>query len=224
MYKIFIVEDDEIILKLLKKHLSEWGYKVEAVKDFKNIKDEISEFSPHLVLMDISLPFYNGFYWCNEIRKNSNIPIIFISSVSDNMNIVMAINMGGDDFISKPFDLSVATAKIQALLRRTYDFMQPKNLLVYENLSINLGDYTVKSGDKILELTKNELKILCSLIENKGKVTSRDKIMEALWQTDSFVDENTLSVNIARLRKKLSSIGLENLIVTKKGLGYMVGL
>lgn len=194
-----------------------------CVENFRNVLEEFSEFNPQLVLLDISLPFYNGYYWCAEIRKFSQIPIIFISSASDNMNIVMAMNMGGDDFIAKPFDLNVLTAKIQAILRRTYDFGGQMTILQHRGAMLNTSDASLTYNGERIELTKNDYRILRTLMENKGKVVSRDTLMERLWETDSFVDENALTVNIARLRKKLEQVGLMEFIVTKKGMGYLIG-
>ena len=222
MYKILIIEDDLTIANTLKNHIKTWAYEAECIIDFKDILSEFIEYKPHLILLDISLPFYNGFHWCSEIRKVSKVPIIFISSASDNMNIVMAMTQGGDDFIAKPFDLNVLMAKVQALLRRTYDFVNDTNLLEHNGAILNLGETTLTYNDRKLELTKNEFKILEILFENKGKVVSRDSIMTKLWETDSYVDDNTLTVNIARLRKKLEDAGLSDFITTKKGIGYMV--
>ena len=222
MYRIFIVEDDDTIAQVLLEHLSKWDFEVCCVEDFKNILGEFEAFKPELVLMDISLPFFNGFYWCMEIRKVSKVPIVFISSVDDNMNIVMAMNMGGDEFIEKPFDLNVLTAKIQAILRRAYSFQVSANVMEYKGMSLNLSDATFTHQDIRNELTKNELKILQILLENKGKIVSRDDLMTRLWESEEFIDENTLTVNVARLRKKLAAAGLSNMIITKKGIGYMV--
>lgn len=222
MYKILIVEDDITIASTLTKHLAQWNYDTKYVTDFKEVLTEFNTFQPQLVLMDISLPYFNGYYWCGEIRKFSRVPIVFISSASDNMNIVMAINMGGDDFIAKPFDLTVLSAKIQALLRRTYSFGTAANVLEHKGANLNLNDTTLTYQDTRLELTKNEFKIMQILMENSQKVVSRDNIMMRLWESDSFIDDNTLTVNMTRLRKKLEEIGLMNYIVTKKGLGYMV--
>lgn len=223
MYRIFIVEDDEIIARTLKRHLEGWNYEVACVEDFSNVMPEFIRFMPQLVLMDVKLPFYNGYHWCTEIRKISKIPVIFVSSASDNMNIVMAVNMGGDDFIAKPFDLDVLTVKIQAMLRRSYDFTGQSTVLEHQGAMLNLTETTlVFQGEKI-ELTKNELKILQVLMENKERVVPRDTLMTKLWESDSYVDENTLSVNVNRLRKKLESIGLNDFILTKKGIGYRIG-
>ncbi len=223
MYKIFIVEDDEVISKVLKQHLEKWDYEVTTVKDFSNVVSEFVTSNPQIVLMDINLPFYNGYHWCMEIRKISKLPIIFLSSTSDNMNIVMAVNMGGDDFISKPFDLDVLTVKIQALLRRSYDFIGKTSVLEHKGVILSLTECTITNHNEKVELTKNELKILQVLMENKEKVVDRDTLMTKLWEDDSYVDENTLSVNVNRLRKKLAAIDLDGFIVTKKGIGYKIG-
>jgi DNA-binding response OmpR family regulator len=199
-----------------------WGMDAKGISNFRAVVEEFNEYAPHLVLLDISLPFYNGYYWCNEIRKVSKVPIVFISSTSDNMNIVMAMNMGADDFIAKPFDLDVINAKVQALLRRAYDFSIDTNTLEHNGLTLSLSDSTVTFGEHTAELTKNEFKILQVLIENHGKIVSRDTLMEKLWETSSFIDDNTLTVNINRLRKTLSEVGVLNYIGTRKGLGYIV--
>lgn len=222
MYKILIVEDDLIIAKTIKNHIESWGFEAESVTNFKDVLSTFVSYDPQLVLLDISLPFFNGYHWCSEIRRVSKVPIIFISSSSDNMNIVMAINMGGDDFISKPFDLNVLTAKVQALLRRTYDFAGQTNLLEHKGAILNTSDSTLTYDGKKIELSKNDNKILQTLLENKGKSVSRDVIMTRLWETDSYIDDNTLTVNITRLRKKLQDVGLPNFIKTKKGIGYLV--
>lgn len=223
MYRILVVEDDEIIARSVKRHLESWNYEVACVEDFSNIMALFTEVEPHLVLMDIKLPYFNGYHWCTEIRKVSKVPIIFLSSASDNMNIVMAVNMGADDFVAKPFDLDVLTVKIQAMLRRTYDFIGQSSVMEHRGALLNLTEATLVYEDEKVELTKNELKILQTLMEQKEKVLSRDTLMTKLWESDSFVDENTLSVNINRLRKKLDGIGLEEFIVTKKGIGYRIG-
>ena len=222
MYKILIVEDDLIIAKTVKNHIRSWGFEAECVTDFKDVLAAFVSYSPQLVLLDITLPFFNGYHWCSEIRKVSKVPIIFISSASDSMNIVMAMNMGGDDFIAKPFDLNVLTAKVQALLRRTYDFTGQTNLLEHKGSILNISDATLNYHDRKIELSKNENKILQILLENKGKAVSRDTIMTRLWETDSYIDDNTLTVNVTRLRKKLQEAGLSDFITTKKGIGYMV--
>ena len=222
MYKIMIVEDDATIAHALAAHLERWDYETRCVEDFKNILGSFAEFDPQLVLLDIMLPFFNGFHWCQEIRKVSEVPIIFLSSANDNMNIVMAVNMGGDEFIEKPFDLNVVTAKVQAILRRSYSFQGTMNVMEYHGAVLNLNDATLVNNDKKLDLTKNEFRILQMLLENEGRIVSRDSIITRLWESDEFIDDNTLTVNIARLRKKLEQIGLEQMIRTKKGIGYMV--
>ncbi len=222
MYKILIVEDDRTIAENLAAHLRRWNYEVEYAEDFKNVMEQFGRFEPQLVLLDIVLPFYNGFYWCQEIRKLSNVPIIFLSSANDNMNIVMAMNMGGDEFIEKPFDLGVVTAKIQAVLRRVYSLQGAVNIMDYQGLLLNLGDATVTFQGEKLELTKNEFRILQILMENAEKIVSRDEIIARLWESDEFIDDNTLTVNVARLRKKLESLGAKDLIRTKKGVGYFL--
>ena len=223
MYKILIVEDDSIIAGTLKNHLCQWGFEVRCIEDFKNVLEETADFTPHLILLDIILPFFNGFHWCQRIREFSKVPIIFLSSASDNMNIVMAMNMGGDDFIPKPFDLEVLTAKSQALLRRSYDFAGSSSMLEHKGAVLKLLDASLIWNGQQIELTKNELKILQTLMEHKEKIVSREELMEKLWESDAYVDENTLSVNVNRLRKKLSSVGLDDFILTKKGIGYRIG-
>ena len=222
MYKILIVEDDETIAGGLKTHLEKWNYQTECMTDFKDVMGKFLEFEPQLVLLDIVLPFFNGFHWCQEIRKISKVPIIFLSSVNDNMNIVMAMNMGGDEFIEKPFDLNVVTAKVQAVLRRTYEFCGTADIMGWNGAILNLADATVLYQDQKQELTKNEFKILQMLLENTGKIVSRESIMTRLWDSNEFIDDNTLTVNVARLRKKMEQIGLGGKIITKKGIGYMV--
>lgn len=217
-----IIEDDITIAKVVAEHLRKWDYEVYYVTDFKNILEQFMDFNPQLVLLDIMLPFFNGFHWCSEIRKFSKVPVMFISSAQDNMNIVMAMNMGGDDFIAKPFDLNVLTAKVGALLRRTYSFQRQVNVIEHKGVVLNLSDTTLTYKNNKIELTKNDYKILQILMENVGKVVSRDEIMQRLWESDNFIDDNTLTVNITRLRKKLADSGLNDFIVTKKGLGYMV--
>ena len=214
MYKLLIVEDEQGISEEIKRQAENWGLEVRCAADFRNIMAEFAEFDPQIVLMDIALPFFDGYHWCSEIRKVSKVPIIFISSASDNMNIVMAMNMGADDFIAKPFDGSVLIAKVQAMLRRTYDFGGAMPVLEHKGALLNTGDGCLTYGEEKLELTKNEYRILLCLMENKGTIVSREKLMEALWATDSFVDENTLSVNVGSLRKKLEAVGLMDFIAT----------
>lgn len=220
--KILIVEDDISIAELLCDSLKDWGYEAKYIKDFLSITEQVAKIRPHLVLLDVKLPFHNGFYWCKEIRNISNIPIIFISSNSDKMNMVMAMNMGADDYITKPFDISVLVAKIQALLRRTYTFQKQNNMIEYHGLILLIDENAISYNGKKVGLTKNEFKILELLLKNKGCPISKKDLMMKLWNDDYFVSDNTLFVNIARLRKTLENIGLPELIVTKKGIGYMV--
>ena len=222
MYRLFIIEDERGIAEAVQKQALMWEMEVRICSDFTNVLKEFAEFQPHIVLLDITLPFFNGYHWCSEIRKISQVPIIFISSAADNMNIVMAMNMGADDFIPKPFDQSVLMAKLQALLRRAYNFSQGTPVIEHCGAILNTGDNTLTYKEEKIDLTKNEYRILLSLMENKGKVVSREKLMERLWETDLFVDENTLTVNVNRLRKKLDAAGLEDFIRTKHGVGYII--
>ena len=222
MYRIFLVEDDPIIAHTVRQHLESWGWQVKAAADFANVMADFTAFDPQLVLLDIGLPVYNGYHWCGEIRKQSRVPVIFLSSASDNMNIVMAMHMGGDDFIPKPFDLNVLTAKVQALLRRTYEFTREQSELPLGGGALRLSEGVFVKEDTRLELTRNEFRILEMLLENRGRTVTRDALMERLWSTDSFVDENTLSVNVNRLRKKLETAGLVDAIRTRKGEGYII--
>ncbi len=222
MYKIMVVEDDTGIASLMKQQLESWGFSAFCVEDFKDVLTFFLNEKPHLVLMDISLPFFSGYHWCEQIRRISTVPILFISSACDNMNIVMAISLGADDFIAKPFDTEVLMAKVRALLRRSYDFAADTAVLQHKNVFLNINDLSLVYGEHKLELTKNEHKILITLIQNKKKIVSREKLMESLWQTDSFVDDNTLTVNINRIRNKLNTIGLSGFITTKVGSGYIV--
>ncbi|HEM5122688.1 TPA: response regulator transcription factor [Streptococcus suis] len=220
MQRILLVEDDRIISQLVAKNLTNWGYQVQEVQDFQTVLDQISDFQPHLILLDIGLPFFNGYYWCQEIRKTSRVPIMFLSSHDQPMDIVMAINMGADDYVTKPFEMTVLLAKIQGLLRRTYDFVGEQSLLWFEEISLDLKTMQVSYGQVVEELTRNEFQILRVLFEHGKEVVSREELMRELWNSDIFVDDNTLSVNIARLRKKLAELGLPDLIMTKKGVGY----
>lgn len=220
MQKIFLVEDDKTISQLVAKNLTNWGYQVQEVKDFQTILKQIDDFQPHLIILDISLPFFNGYYWCQEIRKTSRVPIMFLSSHNQPMDIVMAINMGADDFVTKPFEMTVLLAKIQGLLRRTYDFVGEQSLLWFEEVALDLKTMQISYTEAVEELTRNEFQILRVLFEHGKEVVSREELMRELWNSDIFVDDNTLSVNIARLRKKLTELGLPDLIATKKGVGY----
>lgn len=222
MYKLLIVEDDRGIAQAIKTQAEMWEIEVHTVANFRNVMEEFAKIDPHIVLLDIALPFFNGYHWCGEIRKVSKVPIIFISSAADNMNMIMAMNMGADDFIAKPFDQSLLMAKIQAILRRTYDFSSSVPILEHRGALLNTGDNTLCYRDEKISLSKNEFRILHILMENKGKVVSREKLMELMWETDSFVDENTLTVNVGRLRKRLENAGLFDFITTKFGVGYLI--
>lgn len=222
MYRILVVEDDPGIAQAVCAHLRQWELDARCVQNFHTVMEEFTAFDPQLVLLDISLPFFNGYHWCTQIRAVSRVPVVFLSSASENMNIVMAMNMGGDDFIAKPFDLNVLLAKIQAILRRTYDFAAPAPTLEHRGAVLNTADASLMYQGQRIELTKNDYRILQTLLERKGSVVSRETLMEKLWETDSFVDENTLTVNIARLRRKLEAAGLSDYITTKKGLGYLI--
>ncbi len=224
MYKILIIEDDSTIADAVRRHLEKWGSEVECVTDFTEVLEHFVRFSPQLVLVDIGLPFYNGYYWCAQIRKISQVPVIFLSSASDNMNVVMAMNMGGDDFIAKPFDLDVLSAKVQAVLRRAYAYHgQAASVMEYKGAVLNLSDMTLMYAGRQLELSKNEFRILQLLYEHAGQPVSREHMMKRLWDNEYFVDDNTLTVNINRLRRNLKEIGLEDFIHTKKGVGYQIG-
>ena len=222
MYKIFLVEDDFSLADAVKSLLESYGSVVTAVKDFRNVTAEFSDANPHLVLMDIKLPFKDGYFWTSEIRKISSVPIVFLSSASDNMNIIMAINMGADDFIPKPVDAMVLNAKVNAILRRTYEITSNSQTVNFYGATLHLSDYTVTYSSKRTELTKNEFRILQILLDNRGKIVSRDTLMTHLWQNDIYVEENTLTVNMSRLRRKLEDSGLEGVIVTKPGAGYII--
>lgn len=222
MYKMLIVEDDPMIADEVAAQIAPWGIEAKKADDLRNVMRVFAEFQPHIVLLDISLPFFNGYHWCEQIRAVSKVPVIFISSASDNMNIVMAMNLGADDFVSKPFDMNVLTAKVRALLRRTYDFGASVPLLEHKGAILNTGDGSLSVNGEKVSLSKNEYRILLCLMENKGKTVSREKLMERLWQTDQFIDENTLTVNVNRLRKKLDAAGLADFIETKFGVGYLV--
>lgn len=221
-YRIMIVEDDLTIAQVVAEHLAGWGYEAFTVRDFSNVLEEFKQKDPHLVILDISLPRLNGYYWCSEIRKFSRVPILFLSSRSENMDIVMAVSMGGDDYITKPFDLSVLSAKVQALLRRSYDFQAPRAALSHRGAVFHPGEGTLHFEGRKIELTRNEARILQLLWENKGSAVSREELMRYLWDSEAFIDDNTLTVNMARLRKKLADAGLANFILTRKGVGYVM--
>ena len=223
MYRIFMIEDDQGILEAVKNIGEKWELQITGVKNFRSILTEFSAGQPHLVIMDIGLPAFDGYYWCKEIRKISNVPIIFLSSASDCMNMVMAMNMGGDDFIAKPFDYDLLIAKIQALLRRAYDYASNMPILEHRGAFLNVENATITYQDASIALTKNEQRILALLMENKGCIVSRERLMDALWESDCYIDDNTLTVNVNRLRKKLEANGLKDFIQTKFGAGYYIG-
>ena len=217
-----IIEDDQPMADAMRRQIEAWGNQCLCATDFRDILPEFAAYDPHMVLMDIMLPFFNGYHWCSEIRKISNVPIVFLSSASDNMNIVMAMNMGGDDFIPKPVDPQVMTAKIQAVLRRAYDMAGKIPVLEHRGAVLNLNNTSLTYEGNRIELTKNEFRILQTLLENKGRIVSRDTLMTKLWQMDAYVEENTLTVNVTRLRKKLEGAGLKDFITTKVGSGYII--
>ena len=222
MYRLLIIEDDKGITEAIRTQAEMWGMEAHMITNFRNVMAQFAEVEPHIVLLDIVLPFFNGYHWCNEIRKVSKVPILFISSASDNMNMIMAMNMGADDFIAKPFDQSLLMAKLQAMLRRTYDFSSSVPVLEHRGALLHTGDQSLVYGDEKISLSKNEYRILLVLMENKGRVVSREKLMEQLWEPECFVDENTLSVNVNRLRKRLESAGLSDFIKKKFGVGYLI--
>lgn len=221
---IFIIEDDKALSREISLALNKWGYSTLEVEDFGNITNEVLDCNPKLILMDINLPCYDGFYWCSQIRSFLKVPIIFISSRNDDMDIVMSVNMGGDDYITKPFSPQVLVAKIQAILRRTYSYNSDlkSDIIKFKDITLNIVEGKVYFKEGSMDLTKNELKIMNILMNNQEKIVSRDEIIEELWDTDEFISENTLTVNVNRLRKKLDSIGLKDFIETKKGQGYII--
>lgn len=220
-WKIFLVEDDKVIAEEIKRHLNFWNYEIKIAEDFQNIFDDFKNFHPDLVLMDVSLPFYNGYHWCKIIRKNSKVPILFISAADENLNLIMAMDLGADDYLTKPFELELLQIKIRALLRRAYEYVETRNIF-YNDIRLDCDNMIISRENKEIELTKNEFKILEILLEKPGKVVNRDEIIDKIWQTDSYIDDNTLTVNVMRLRKKLEDINIFELIKTKKGVGYYV--
>lgn len=220
-WKIFLVEDDKVIAEEIERHLKFWNYEIKIAEDFQNIFDDFKNFHPDLVLMDVSLPFYNGYHWCKIIRKSSKVPILFISAADENLNLIMAMDLGADDYLTKPFELELLQIKIRALLRRAYEYVETKNI-IYKDIRLNCDSMIISRENEERELTKNEFKILEILLERPGKVVNRDEIIDKIWQTDSYIDDNTLTVNVMRLRKKLEEINIFDLIKTKKGVGYYV--
>ena len=220
-WKIFLVEDDKVIAEEIERHLEFWNYEIKIAEDFQNIFDDFKNFHPDLVLMDVTLPFYNGYHWCKIIRKNSKVPILFISAADENLNLIMAMDLGADDYLTKPFELELLQIKIRALLRRAYEYIETRNIF-YKDIRLDCDKMIISRENKERELTKNEFKILEILLEKPGKVVNRDEIIDKIWQTDSYIDDNTLTVNVMRLRKKLEDINIFDLIKTKKGVGYYV--
>lgn len=223
MYKIMIIEDDAKISCIISEQLTKWKFDAYEASDFENLDKQFLSIKPHLVLLDINLPVYDGFYWCGKFRQLSNVPIIFISSRDQNMDIVMAMNMGGDDFIQKPFSLEVLMAKMNAILRRTYTYQQEAHdFLEHKGLILNISKGTIAYRETEMDLTKNEFQILYLLLKKRETIISRDELMQALWESENFIDDNTLTVNIARLRRKLEELGLPQYIETKKRQGYII--
>lgn len=224
MYKIMIIEDDSALCSEIQEGFSRWGFDAVKVNNFEEVLNEFAQNKPHLVLMDINLPYYDGFYWCQKIREVSKVPIIFLSSRNDNMDIIMAVKMGGDDFVTKPFALDILITKVQALIRRVYSYSGESvgEVIECNGVILNLNDSTLIYKENRIELTKNEFRIILLLMKNKGKIISRDRIMRILWNDDTFINENTLTVNVNRLRKSLEDIGLKDFIETKKGQGYII--
>jgi|SRR5699024_10939798 len=220
MFKIMVIEDDITISKLIKRNLEKWGYNVYIIKDFSKVVEEFGNFNPNLVLMDVNLPFFNGFYWCEKIREISQVPIIFLSSNQEKMDMIMAMNMGADDYITKPFDMDLLIIKIQTLLRRTYSFKETMDILQFKEIILDLRNSRLLYKDEIIELSKNEFIILKVFFQNINKYVSKDNLIKELWDSDSFIDDNTLAVNISRLRNKLKDYGLGDIITNKKGIGY----
>lgn len=223
MYKIMIVEDDNTLCKNMVERLTKWEFNTVIIKDFANIAVEFIQNKPSLVIMDVNLPYFDGFYWCNKIREISKIPIIFVSSRDTNMDIIMAVNTGADDYITKPFSMDILIAKINALLRRTYSYGdEDSDLLECNGVILNLTDNTLFYNEQKIELTRNEFKVMLLLMKNREKTISRQRLMRVLWEDDNFINDNTLTVNINRLRIRLKDIGLKDYIVTKKGYGYVI--
>ncbi|MNO13800.1 Response regulator protein GraR [compost metagenome] len=222
MFRIMIVEDDEKIRRIVADTLSKWKYEVTQVSSFEQVLDEFTTSQPHLVLLDVNLPVFDGFYWCQQIRAVSKVPIIFLSSRNQNMDVIMAINMGADDFVQKPFDLGVLVAKVSALLRRNYTYQDESLQMTHRQLTFHLSNSSVEYGGQTAELSRNEFIILQTMMRNIGKIVSRDSLMQVLWSDEQFIDDNTLTVNVNRLRRKIALLGLEDFIVTRKGMGYII--
>ncbi len=223
MIRIFVVEDDPSIFQSLQRDLSQWGYEVTGPDDFEQVMRSFAQADPALVLLDIQLPAYDGFHWCREIRTVSKVPILFLSSRDHPMDMVMAMQLGADDYVQKPFHMDVLRAKIQALLRRTYTYHEQEetHLFQWNGAVIDLKSNSVRKGDVSIDLTKNEFFILAALVERVDEILSRDVLIRKLWDDERFVNDNTLTVNVNRLRQKLEPVGLDRAIITKKGIGYM---
>ncbi|WP_340026411.1 response regulator transcription factor [Paenibacillus sp. FSL K6-1096] len=222
MFRIMIVEDDEKIRRIVADTLRKWKYEVMAVSSFEQVLEEFTASQPHLVLLDVNLPVYDGYYWCQQIRSVSKVPIIFLSSRNQNMDVIMAINMGADDFVQKPFDLDVLVAKVSALLRRNYTYQDESLQMTHRQLVFHLANSSVEYGGQTAELSRNEFIILQTMMRNIGSIVSRDALMQVLWSDEQFIDDNTLTVNVNRLRRKIAMLGLEDFIVTRKGMGYTI--
>ncbi|WP_321825775.1 response regulator transcription factor [Clostridium butyricum] len=221
MSRIMIIEDNENLKKELIEFLSRYGYDSYGVEDYKNVVNIILNDKPDLVLLDINLPYYDGYFICREIRKNNNIPMIIVTSRDSDMDEIMSINLGADDFITKPYNTQVLLARIGSLLRRTA-VGNVQDILEHKGLKLNINKGEVSYKDRSIDLSKNEFKILSCLIKNKETIVSREDLMDYLWNSDLFIDDNTLSVNVTRLRKKLDDLGFKNGIETKRGLGYIL--
>jgi DNA-binding response OmpR family regulator len=223
MYRIMLIEDDEKIRRIVTNSLEKWQYDVVEVTQFDQVLTEFERSDPHLVILDINLPVFDGFYWCQQIRSVSKVPIIFLSSRNQNMDIIMAINMGGDDFIQKPFDLDILVAKISALIRRKYTYQEDENIrFMHRGLHLNLTNSTIEYKGQIMELSRNEFILLQMMMRNIQKIVSREDLIHALWNEEQFIDDNTLTVNVNRLRRKIAELGLQDFIVTRKGMGYLI--
>lgn len=222
MHKIIVIEDTETIREELKTFLTRYGYEVEAPIDFENIIEIVEKSNPSLVILDINLPIFDGYYICRELRKKMDIPIIIVTSRDSEMDELMSMNLGADDFITKPYNTQILLARIATILRRSYGKSENQEILTYKDLKLNLSNGTIVFKDKSLDITKNEIKILYFLMKNQNNIVSREALMDDLWNSDYFVDDNTLSVNVTRLRKKLEEVGLENAIETRRGLGYIM--
>ena len=223
MAKIMVVEDEAVIRQLIIEELEKWQFETFGTTDFHQVFDDFEEQEPQLILLDINLPVFDGYYWCQKIRETSKVPIIFISSRNTNMDMIMAMNMGADDFVTKPFEIDVLIAKINALLRRSYNYVENNSeTLVHNRLTLNIDNSSMQINDEVIDLSKNEYRLLYILMKNHGKILSREKLLRALWDDERFVDDNTLTVNINRLRRKIEQAGMDNYIETKVGQGYIV--